>query len=79
MFTSPGGENEYKKPSITREHYDAVVEAKKERDENLIESESGKSQSQSCMAWTIVNRHKNLNFPCVCSGGGTSGLEGFVV
>ncbi|XP_015376789.1 PREDICTED: uncharacterized protein LOC107171072 [Diuraphis noxia] len=39
IFTSPGGENEYKKPSVTREHYDAVVEAKKERDGNLIETE----------------------------------------
>ncbi|CAI6349182.1 unnamed protein product [Macrosiphum euphorbiae] len=40
MFSSPGGENEYKKPSVTREHYDAVVEAKKELDENPIETES---------------------------------------
>ncbi|KAL4120443.1 hypothetical protein QTP88_013134 [Uroleucon formosanum] len=40
MFTSPGGENEYKKPSVTREHYDAVVKAKKEQDENLIETDS---------------------------------------
>lgn len=55
MFSSPGGENEYKKPSVTREHYDAVVEAKKELDENPIETESGESlQSESCMARTIV-------------------------
>ncbi|CAH1725906.1 unnamed protein product [Aphis gossypii] len=40
MFTSPGGENEYKKPSITRAHYDAVVEAKKAQEENHIETES---------------------------------------
>lgn len=54
MFTSPGGENEYKKPSVTREHYDAVVKAKKEQDENLIETDSGESQYQSCTAGTIV-------------------------
>jgi len=55
MFSSPGGENEYKKPSVTREHYDAVVEAKKELDENPIETESGESQSESCIiARTIV-------------------------
>ncbi|XP_027842059.2 uncharacterized protein LOC114123325 [Aphis gossypii] len=40
MFTSPGGENEYKKPSVTRAHYDAVVEAKKAQEENHIETES---------------------------------------
>lgn len=52
MFTSPGGENEYKKPSVTREHYDAVVEAKKERDGNLNETESG--ESQCCTTGKIV-------------------------
>jgi len=51
MFTSPGGENDYKKPSVTREHYDAVVKAKKERDENHIETDSGESQSRKCTAW----------------------------
>lgn len=25
---SPGGENEYKRPSVTREHYDAAIETK---------------------------------------------------
>lgn len=45
MFTSPGGENEYKKPSVTRQHYDAVVEAKKAREENLVETESGESHA----------------------------------
>jgi len=49
---SPGGENEYKKPSVTREHYDKVVKMKKERDENLIKTESG--ESQCCMTGTIV-------------------------
>ncbi|XP_025202592.1 uncharacterized protein LOC112599750 [Melanaphis sacchari] len=40
MFTSPGGENEYKKPSVTRAHYDAVFEAKKMQEKNHIETES---------------------------------------
>jgi len=44
MFTSPGGENEYKKPSVTRLHYDAVIEAKRAQEENHIETENGESQ-----------------------------------
>ncbi|XP_060853570.1 uncharacterized protein LOC132931674 [Rhopalosiphum padi] len=40
MFTSPGGENEYKKPSVTRLHYDAVIEAKRAQEENHIETEN---------------------------------------
>lgn len=40
IFTSPGGENEYKKVSVTREHYDAVIEAKA-REKSTIISESG--------------------------------------
>ncbi|VVC31283.1 Hypothetical protein CINCED_3A025406 [Cinara cedri] len=27
VFTSPGGEDEYKKPSVTQKNYDAVIEA----------------------------------------------------
>lgn len=30
IFTSPGGENEYKRHSVTREHYDSVIEAKEQ-------------------------------------------------
>lgn len=30
IFTSPGGENEYKRGSVTREHYDLVIEAKEQ-------------------------------------------------
>ncbi|XP_050424621.1 uncharacterized protein LOC126835827 [Adelges cooleyi] len=30
VFTSPGGEDEYKKPSVTREHYTAAVVRQKE-------------------------------------------------
>lgn len=30
IFTSPGGENEYKRGSVTREHYDSVIEAKEQ-------------------------------------------------
>lgn len=40
MFTSPGGENEYKKPSVTREQYAAVIEAK-EAQEKYPMTESG--------------------------------------
>lgn len=38
MFMSPGGEDEYKRPSVTREHYDAVIEAKN----NTTLTETGK-------------------------------------
>lgn len=40
MFTSPGGENEYKRPSVTREHYDAVIAIKTL--ESAKTTESGK-------------------------------------
>lgn len=42
MFTSPGGENEYKKPSVTQEHYAAVFEVKAR--EKSAETECGKSK-----------------------------------
>lgn len=38
MFTSPGGENEYKRLSTTREHYD-VIDAKEK--EETVETETG--------------------------------------
>jgi len=57
MFTSPGGENEYKKPSVTRAHYDAVVETKKMQEEKNIETESG--EFQICIMETDT-RDKNF-------------------
>jgi len=57
MFMSPGGENEYKKPSVTRAHYDAVVEAKKAQEENHIETESGEFQ---IFMMETDNRDKNF-------------------
>lgn len=52
MFTSPGGENEYKKPSVTREHYAAAFEVKAR--EKSTETESGKSKChKKCARYTL--------------------------
>lgn len=56
MFTSPGGEDEYKRPSVTREHYDAVIKAKDE----LTLTETGKLKY---MAGVFIHF---LNFKCCC-------------
>jgi len=41
MFTSPGGENEYKRPSVTQEQYAAVIGAKQAQEKCPV-TESGK-------------------------------------
>lgn len=45
MFTSPGGEDEYKKSSVSREHSDAVFEAIAR--EKSAETENGKAVESS--------------------------------
>jgi len=54
MFTSPGGEDEYKKPSVTREHFDAVFEAKAR--EKSLETENGK-----------LHKHKIMPLEYICN------------
>jgi len=41
IFTSPGGEDEYKKPSVTQEQLAAVIEAKEASDKCPAVTESG--------------------------------------
>lgn len=74
---SPGGENEYKKPSVTRENYDAVVAAKKERDENLVETESGESQNCTTRTIVITIVIKTIKFVVYVGGGGSGGFLSF--
>lgn len=40
IFTSPGGDDEYKKPSVMQEQYNAVIEVIEQ--EKSIETEIGK-------------------------------------
>lgn len=52
MFTSPGGENEYKMPSVTREHYSAVLKTKSL--EKSSETESGKSKWHVKVVYILI-------------------------
>lgn len=38
---SPGGENDYKKPSVTHQHYGDAIALEKERIKEKLETENG--------------------------------------
>lgn len=44
IFTSPGGENEYKNPSVTRQHYADSIALEKKHKMEKKETESGESK-----------------------------------
>lgn len=44
MFMSPGGENDYKNPSVTRQHYGEAIALREKQKMEKKETENGKSK-----------------------------------
>lgn len=58
MFMSPGGENEYKRPSVTREHYSAVIQ-------EILRNKSAETDNGT---YTIMYKYiHNINFVVQCA------------